>query len=325
MGRIEYQSFFDAVKDTKLAEWAESVKEKIEDSFDRRKNGNLQGWFDSLDKLPTPTELAASVKEGRVAVGDESSFDISAEKIEPLLKEFMPWRKGPWEISGTHIDTEWHSDWKWERLVSHLSPLEGRKILDVGAGNGYYCYRMALAGAKLAVGIDPGMLSVMQAQVMHRYSQELPAWVLPLGIEDMPQELPLFDTLFSMGVLYHRRSPVDHLFHLKGLLRKKGELVLETIVVDDAYGEVLIPENRYGKMRNVWFIPSVSLLEKWLRRAGFINIKTVDVCDTSLDEQRPTEWMTFESLSDFLDPHDSSKTVEGYPAPKRAVVIAQKG
>ena len=45
---------------------------------------------------------------------------------------------------------------------------------------------------------------------------------------------------------------------------------------------------------------------------------------TSTDEQRRTDWMINESLSDYLDPDDPALTVEGYPAPKRAVLIARK-
>ena len=45
---------------------------------------------------------------------------------------------------------------------------------------------------------------------------------------------------------------------------------------------------------------------------------------TSTDEQRATKWMTNHSLIDFLDPNNKSLTIEGYPAPKRAVFIATK-
>ncbi len=52
--------------------------------------------------------------------------------------------------------------------------------------------------------------------------------------------------------------------------------------------------------------------------------RIADVCVTTTEEQRRTEWMVTESLADFLDPNDRSKTVEGYPAPQRAVLIARK-
>jgi len=51
-------------------------------------------------------------------------------------------------------------------------------------------------------------------------------------------------------------------------------------------------------------------------------VRTVDVTTTSLEEQRTTPWMQFESLADYLDPSDRSRTVEGYPAPRRAIVLA---
>jgi len=50
----------------------------------------------------------------------------------------------------------------------------------------------------------------------------------------------------------------------------------------------------------------------------------VDVTDTTIDEQRSTDWMRFNSLQDFLDPENPSRTVEGYPGPRRATVIAEK-
>ena len=125
-----------------------------------------------------------------------------------------------------------------------------------------------------------------------------------------------------MGVLYHRRSPFDHLYELRDALHSKGELVLETLIIDGKLGDVLVPEGRYGQMRNVWFIPSALTLESWLRKSGFKNIRLVNVTPTSIKEQRTTDWMKFDSLNKFLSPDDSSKTIEGHPAPKRAVFIA---
>ncbi len=178
------------------------------------------------------------------------------------------------------------------------------------------------AGAELVIGIDPTLVFNMQYQAMARYLPEEPVFVLPLGIDDVPKDLRAFDTVFSMGVLYHRRSPIDHLYELRDCLVKGGELVLETLVIEGEQGEVLMPEDRYAQMRNVWFIPTVKTLELWMRRAGYKNIRLLDVNTTSLDEQRATEWMHFQSLRDFLDPDDTGKTVEGYPAPLRATITA---
>jgi tRNA (mo5U34)-methyltransferase len=50
----------------------------------------------------------------------------------------------------------------------------------------------------------------------------------------------------------------------------------------------------------------------------------VDLNRTTTDEQRSTPWMRFESLAQCLDPDNPELTVEGYPAPLRAVVLATR-
>jgi tRNA (mo5U34)-methyltransferase len=241
------------------------------------------------------------------------------------LKSLHPWRKGPLQLAGIDIDTEWRSDWKWDRLKDHIAPLTNRSVLDIGCGNGYYLWRMLGAGARLAVGIDSFLLFVMQYWATKHFAPcNLPAWVLPMGWEDLPEQLPYFDTVFSMGVLYHRRNPDPFLKRLQNYVRPGGELVLETLILEGGEGDVLVPDGRYAKMRNVWYIPSVPTLETALRESGWEDVRCIDVTTTSRDEQRTTDWMIFESLKDFLDPNDSSKTIEGYPAPIRAVIIAQK-
>ena len=125
-----------------------------------------------------------------------------------------------------------------------------------------------------------------------------------------------------MGVLYHRQSPFEHLITLRDSLKQGGELVLETIVIDGGLGEVLVPEGRYAQMRNVWFLPSCETLMSWLRKCWFADVRLIDVTPTTIEEQRSTDWMTFHSLKDFLDGENPQLTVEGHPAPKRAVITA---
>jgi tRNA (mo5U34)-methyltransferase len=242
--------------------------------------------------------------------------------LEKQLKGLHPWRKGPYDLFGIKINTEWRSDWKWERLRDHIAPLKHRLVLDVGCGNGYHCWRMLGADAKMVVGIDPMILNVLQFQVIRKLYGASPVYVLPIGIEDLPYGLKAFDTVFSMGVLYHRRSPIDHLMELRDCLQPGGELVLETLIIDGRLGEVLVPEGRYAKMRNVWFLPTCDTLMSWMKRCGFKNIRLVDVTITSVEEQRSTEWMHFHSLKDFLDEENPLLTCEGLPAPKRAIFIA---
>jgi tRNA (mo5U34)-methyltransferase len=276
-------------------------------------------WKAVLDQLPHLTPDQIDLATGVIAHGQ------APNDLKEQLMQLRPWRKGPFHLHGLHIDTEWRSDWKWDRLAPHIKPLTDRLVLDIGCGSGYHTWRIAGAGAKLAIGIDPQPLFICQYFAVKQLLQtHAPAWVLPMALEDIPPTTKAFDTLFSMGLLYHRKSPLDHLQHLHTLLQPSGELILETLIVEGPLGYALVPDGRYAKMRNVWFIPSLPTLEQWLQRIGFKQIRVIDITPTSPQEQRSTEWMTFESLSDFLDPTDPKKTIEGYPAPLRATLLAEK-
>ncbi len=314
--KIDYSEFYSQLKGTALEPWIKLLPERIAHGLRYERHGLLPQWEDALANLPPLTSNSVELQDEVRVAGDVHPG------LEALLKQFHPWRKGPYHIHDVHIDTEWRSDWKWDRVRPHLQSLGDRTILDVGCGNGYHCWRMVGEGAKLVVGVDPSPMFVCQFFAMKHFIQNPRAWVLPLGIEDVPETPGAFDTVFSMGVLYHRKSPMEHIEQLKSFLRPGGELVIETLIVDGPEGYSLSPHGRYAKMRNVWFIPTVQTLECWMRDCGLTNIRTVDITTTSMEEQYSTDWMTFESLPDFLDPADPTKTVEGHPAPKRAVVIA---
>jgi len=305
---------------TPLAAWANGLQAQLDTKLDIG-HGDLQRWQSALDALPALTPKRVELRERFALDGD--CGQANRAQLRQALLGLSPWRKGPFDLFGVHIDTEWRSDWKWARVAPHLD-LAGKRVLDVGCGNGYYQWRMLGAGADCVIGVDPNWLFFCQFQAIQRYLPELPAWHLPFALEELPEKLEGFDTVFSMGVLYHRRSPIDHLLALKDCLVKGGELVLETLVVEGDANRVLVPEDRYAQMRNVWFLPSVAALELWLRRAGFVEVRCVDVSVTSVAEQRSTEWMRFQSLADFLDPADHARTLEGLPAPTRAVLIARK-
>ena len=303
--------------------WRLALQDCLSEVLLESPHGDLARWLAALDALPQGPALT-DVSVDCVRAGEAAQ--ITAAQHEHLvdgLRALMPWRKGPFRFFGHLIDSEWRSDWKWQRLAPHLAPLAGRHVLDVGCGSGYHCWRMAGEGARFVLGVDPTVLYFMQYLSFRRYAPELPVWFAPARLERLEQGSHWFDTVFSMGVLYHQRSPLDHLLDLRYALRPGGELVLETLVVEGTESTVLVPPGRYAAMRNVFFLPSVPLLIVWLERCGFRNIRVVDVSVTSADEQRRTDWMVSQSLSDFLDPSDNTRTREGHPAPRRAMVLAQ--
>ena len=318
---LDFSPFYASLASNKLSAWLETLPSQLATWRKDALHGDFKQWQKVLDNLPH-TQPSRIELQQKVALG--SADDINpglSQQIRYLLQQLKPWRKGPFSIHGIDIDTEWRSDFKWDRVLPHIAPLHNRFVLDVGCGSGYHLWRMRGEGAEFVVGIDPSQLFYAQFQAIKHFNPDPGVNLLPIGIDDMPV-LKQFDTVFSMGVLYHRRSPLDFLQQLKNQLRPGGELILETLVVEGDEHTVLVPGERYAKMRNVWFIPSVAALTHWLSRLGFNNVRLADLNQTSLDEQRKTDWMDNESLIDFLDATDHSKTIEGYPAPLRAVIIA---
>jgi tRNA (mo5U34)-methyltransferase len=312
------------LKDTPLEVWSDLLEQQVQNRLSVENFGKLEQWQQAVDGLPNLSAGKVELNADTVSVFSTQALNEQQQsELKQQLKQLMPWRKGPYHLHGVDIDTEWRSDFKWQRIQPHIQPLQGKTVLDVGCGNGYHSWRMRGMGAELVIGIDPSALFVMQFAAVKHFIGEQSVFVLPLGIEDMPDNLRAFDTVFSMGVFYHRRSPMDHLVQLRNCLKPGGELVLETLVIDGDDNQVLVPEDRYAQMRNVWFIPSAAAMLKWLARCGYRNIRLVDQTLTTIEEQRSTEWMTFHSLQNFLDAHDHTKTVEGYPAPLRATFIAE--
>jgi len=317
-----FNKFYQQIATNRLSHWLETLPAQLNLWQREQLHGEFKHWQKTLDALPDVQTEFLNIKD-TVSVGKRDDInDGEFKRLENLLRKFKPWRKGPYHIHGLHIDTEWRSDFKWDRLQDEISDLSNRYVLDIGCGSGYHLWRMRGAGAKFVVGIDPTQLFYMQFNAIKHFIKDDNVNLLPLGVEQLP-ELKAFDTVFAMGVLYHRRSPIDFLYQLKSQLVKGGELVLETLIVDGDENTVLVPGERYAKMRNVWFLPSCDAMCAWLARCGFSDIRLVNTDITAFEEQRKTDWIDTESLQDFLDPNDSSKTIEGYPAPKRAIFIAK--
>ena len=323
---INYPAFKLAIHNSNVAPWHNFLLDAVKKRYETYAHGELESWQSLLDSLPD-IEVKSSVLKRSVSLTSNCQLN-NTEKLRFVeqLKQLHPWRKGPFDLFGINIDTEWRSDWKWDRIKPHISPLKNKNVLDVGCGNGYHCWRILGEEARFVLGIDPSQKFLAQFAVLQKYLKAPNCHLLPLGIEDMPEDMGKngFDSVFCMGVLYHRKSPIDLIYQLKNLLNKGGELILETLVVEGDQNKVLMPSSRYAQMRNVWFLPSTRALELWLNKCGFSEVRTVDVNQTTTQEQRSTEWMTFHSLSNFLDNEDPNKTIEGYPAPKRATVIATK-
>ena len=320
MNRLEALAH-DPVFRSFLPELAAIVKARNHDIFYRNKKGI--GLAHALDKLPDVQPSSTDTNQACIRIGTASDLNPSQMAgLHAALRQLKPWRKGPFEIFGIQIDSEWDSAIKWNRLAGHLGSLAGKRVLDIGSSSGYYMFRLAARQPALILGIEPYLTFYSQFLALSRYLTFPQIHCLPIKLEEMPPMRRCFDAVMCMGILYHRRSPLDTLLQIHGLMAPGGQLVLETLVLEGDGEMALFPEKRYAKMNNIFFIPTVVCLTHWLTRSGFDCIQCVDVSRTTSKEQRKTDWVDTESLADFLDPDDPEKTVEGYPAPVRAMFLA---
>ncbi len=322
---MDYADLYAALANTPMAPSLDEFRDIVEHWVHERPHGDMARWHAALERIQAfPSDPAMNLQDAFLRAPAAPPGGVDQMALKDALLGLKPWRKGPFNIHGIQIETEWRSDWKWARLQDHIADLSGRRVLDIGCGSGYHCWRMAGAGADFVLGIDPGKLFVMQYFALRHFLPRAPVWVVPLRLEHLPEAMVDFDTIFSMGILYHRKSPIEHIDDIGRRLRAGGEMVLETLVIPGDERQCLMPKDRYAMMRNVWFIPSSAMLRCWVERAGFEDVRLVSECATTPDEQKSSEWMPFNSLSDFLDPTDPERTVEGLPAPRRAVLVARK-
>ena len=319
---LDFSSLSRCLRTLGLDSWRRSLQPILAHRFSAQGHGDFPRWQKLVAGLPSIDSSPATLNSDTICAGPTDLDPEVQRAIQSSLLGLAPWRKGPFELCGIGIDAEWRSNLKWSRLTDAIAPLAGRNVLDVGCGNGYYALRMRGAGSRCVIGIDPTLLYVMQFFAVQHFINDAAVIVLPLRLHELPESARVFDTTFSMGVLYHQRSSIAHLQQLQATLRPGGQLVLETIFMPDDKACTRMPGDRYARMRNVWQLPTTAELVTWLARCGFCDIEIVDESVTTVAEQRSTQWMTFESLAAALDPDDPSRTVEGWPAPRRVVVLA---
>ncbi len=278
-----------------------------------------------LERLASlkPGPYLSGVNNGVVNIGSiDDLTENDHKKCIEMARTLCPWRKGPFNLFGQKIDAEWRSDLKWERLLPFLPGLKDAVILDIGCNNGHYLFQMAEHHPRLALGIDPVDQYYAQYQFLQYFKADPLTQMELLGVDELQFFHHVFDVVFSMGVIYHHRHPLLQLDYIHQSLKPNGKLILESMTIPGPADYCLFPKDRYAQMRNVWFVPTKETVINWLERSGFKDIQLIFDVRLTPEEQRVTEWSTFRSLSDYLQPNNPDLTVEGYPAPWRTAFIA---
>lgn len=288
----------------------------------QKRHGCFDHWRAVIASFASTLPQPVRVRYDRAAVCAEGMLNPAQRAtVEARLAELMPWRKGPFSLYGILVDSEWRSDWKYRRLLDAGLEVTGKNVLDVGAGNGYFLYRLLGSGARLALGLDPAWLYFAQFLALQQFLHADHAFFLPTTLSHLP--LDGFAIVLCLGVLYHRRDPLAFLTSLYQTLVPGGLLVLETLVVEGNAQTVYLPQRRYAGMRNVWFLPSPEALCRWLVRLDFRVEWVGEAVPTSREEQRRTRWMTSHSLGEFLGAASAEEEIASLP-PRRAIILARR-
>lgn len=277
--------------------------------------------FSLFSQLPQVNQSGFEVKDG-VLVTKEIFQDN--EKLSLLLEKLIPWRKGPWCISGNLIDAEWRSNIKYDLISEIIRDNKSSTLIDIGSGNGYYGFRALDDGASKVLCIDPSEKFFFQFELFQYFAQNPSIQYELLSFQDT-KILPIkFDIALCMGIVYHQKNAYEVLECARESLKPGGLLVLESMTYPSNESIAFIPDGRYAKARNVYHVHSSRALMSLCKNVGFNNVEIFNERASSIDEQRKTGFAPYESLEDFLDKNDRSKTIEGYLSPNRAIILARK-
>lgn len=178
--------------------------------------------------------------------------------------------------------------------------LDGLRVLDVGAWDGYWTFEALRRGAREVVAIDDfsdylGMLPDAARSEWATFDlcrealghTDAACSRRQLSVYDAtPELLGRFDVVFCFGTLYHLRHPLLALDRLAALC--DGDMYVESAILDDfspyrggmgqgyAGGQMVMefyPGTEYGSNASNWWVPTLQCLAHMITSAGFPNVK----------------------------------------------------
>lgn len=301
-----------------------AIRQLRQERFPQLESDRLRPYREAVQAIHDMPPASLDGTGAVVTIGQPDALtQEQSQRLYHTLRAFCPWKKGPFNFFGILIDAEWRSDWKWQRILPQIQSLTGRRVADIGCHNGYFMCRMVPHKPELVIGFEPYGKLFWNFQLIQNLVQCNRLYFELLGVEHIHFYPDFFDTIFCLGILYHHADPIGLLHKLRQALAPQGELVIDCQGIPGADPIALTPRQRYAHARGIWFLPTQSCLEHWLYRAGFREIQCFFAEPLSTSEQRRTDWADIDSLAAFLDPHDPTRTIEGYPAPWRYYVIAR--
>lgn len=171
------------------------------------------------------------------------------------------------------------------RRIDLPASLEGRRVLDIGAWDGFFSFEAERRGAARVVAADhfawhgPGWGTGRGKAGFNLARAVLGSRVEDLDVDVMdlsPERVGTFDVVLFLGVLYHLPHPLLALERVASVTR--GLLILETVVDMVGFSRPAVafyPNRELNGDPTNWWGPNVPAVEGMLRTAGFDRIRTV--------------------------------------------------
>lgn len=244
--------------------------------------------------VETPSILP---KAGAVGRSDAESSANDAESLRQRVQAFPYWYHRI-ELPGGVVTPGWAPiDVDAYRVPARL---DGKRVLDIGAWDGFWSFEALKRGAREVVAIDDfsdflGSLNQEDRRAWENfdlcrealgYSHEQ-CHRQDLSVYDLkPETFGHFDVVFAFGLLYHLRHPLMALDRISAVCT--GELYVESAILDDfsAYrgglqrgypeGQMLMefyPDDQYGHNHTNWWVPTLHCLAHMVRASGFERVQ----------------------------------------------------
>lgn len=184
--------------------------------------------------------------------------------------------------------------------------LDGKRVLDIGAWDGYWTFEALKRGAKEVVAIDDfsdylGSLDESQRRAWESFDlcraalgySEDRCKRIDMSVYDIDTEnLGYFDIVFFFGTLYHLRHPLLALDKISSVC--KNEIYIESAILDDfspyrgglghGYaGQQMVmefyPGKEYCSNDTNWWVPTLNCLMYMTFTAGFPAIEAWKLTD----------------------------------------------
>ena len=117
---IDFSNFYQLIAKSPLSHWLETLPAQVAAWQREALHGKFREWERAVEFLPELTPWRLDLLHSVTAESETPLSEGHQLRVENLLKNLMPWRKGPYSLYGINIDTEWRSDWKWERVLARF-------------------------------------------------------------------------------------------------------------------------------------------------------------------------------------------------------------